>query len=199
MRYKTAKKYYPILVTLWNFRVNIENWWWGLRKYKPIYYLQDMIEQMTFSGIVDGFYHSSLYWWHLRAPIYTINRFVFNMLGSSTGLKLVNQLCNDYDTKLLTTRASYCYTRTYGSPTTYYSCRSYPFGFVKLTKSTFIDGQKEGINMFNTAVFAMLKNEEPNAIIEKKDVLYKGFIFTRKQFIKAARAYKKDLRGKNEA
>lgn len=199
MRYKTAKKYYPILVTLWNFRVHIENWWWDLRKYKPIYYLQDMIEQMTFSGIVDGFYHSSLYWRHLRAPIYTINQFVFNMLGSSIGLKLVNQLCNDYDTKLLTTRASYCYTRTYGSPTKYYTCNAYPFGFVKIKRTIFTNGEHEGINTYNTAVLALLKNEEPDEITQKTETLYKGFIFTRKQFIKAARAYKKDLRGKNEA
>ena len=199
MRYKTVKKYYPILVRLWNFRVDIENWWWDLRKYDAIYYLQDIIEQMSFSGIVDGFYHSSFYWRCLRTPIYKINTFIYTILGSSAALKIVNQICNDYSTKLLTSRASYCYTRTYGSPTKYYTCNAYPFGFVKIKRTIFTNGEHEGINTYNTAVFALLKNEEPGEITQKTETLYKGFIFTRKQFIKAARAYKKDLRGKNEA
>lgn len=199
MRYKTAKKYYPILVRLWNFRVDIENWWWSLRKYKPIYYFQDLIDQMCFSGPIEGFYNSSLYWWHLRMPIYNINKFIYTMLGSSIGLKIVDQICNDYSTKLLTTRACHCYTRTYGEGTKYYTCDAYPFGFVRIKRSMFTCGNKEGINTYNTAVFAMLKNEEPDEITQKTEILYKGFMFTKKQFIKAARAYKKDLRGKNEA
>lgn len=200
MRYKTAKKYYPILVRLWNFRVDIENWWWSLRKYKPIYYLQDLLFYIKCDGL-KGITGCDFYFWHMRPLVDKLICFTYTLLGCYTGLKVVGCIMNDCWTKLLHCTPIYSYTRSHGAQTRYYTCQLYPFNYIKLTRTMFSCGDQQGINTYNTAVYSLVTQEDPGEITQQTEVLYKGFLTSRRQITKLYRTYKIDLlrKARNEA
>lgn len=189
LKYKTAKKYYPVLVKWFNFWAGIDDYMWKHRKNKWIWYIDDFIRCFKHGGFKD----CSLYFWEIEPRYEKLLKFIFKILGCLNGLMVIKQIANDWDTKLLDCNPRYCYTRNRGWITRYYTCSLFPFNYIKLTRTTYDTEKQQCINTYGTFICSLLGDEKPGEIKTNVITLYKGFVYNKKQVIKLYRAYKKDL------
>lgn len=189
MKYRTVKRLYPILVTLYNIDVAIDNWFWEHRKNLFLFYLDDLRGYLQ-----HGFSIKDSLFWHkeINPRMNKLIRLFFSLFDN-IGLNIINRITNDWGTKLLESNPRFCHTRSRGYITRYYTCKLYPFNYMKLIRTTYNTEDKEGINMFHTTVFSLLGEKPPSKITTNDVCLYKGFVWNKKEAIKIYRTYKKDL------
>lgn len=200
MNYKTVKKFYPILVRWWNFCTTIINWLYKYKKNKFIFYILDFIQrrEVHSESLKEAFLSSDFYYWEVRPRLKKLTEIIFKLLGSSTGLSIINKIANDWDTKLIEYTPRYSYTRNRGWVTRYYSCSLFPLNYIKLERITFSSGEEENINTYTTVVTSIVKGETIEELKSNTIILYKGFLWSKSKVYKLYRVYKKDLREINK-
>lgn len=97
----------------------------------------------------------------------------------------------DWDTKLITSNAINCYTRTRDGNYKYYNCTVFPFGYVRLTQSVFYDEENSNI-WLHGQLLRYLANEDPPEMKERRKVVFSGFVLTKRHLFKFIRKYNKD-------
>ena len=97
----------------------------------------------------------------------------------------------DWDTKLITSNAVNCYTRTRDGNYKYYDCTVFPFGYVRLTQSVFYDEENSNI-WLHGQLLRYLTNENPPEMKERRKAVFSGFVLTKRHLFKFIRKYNKD-------
>ena len=189
MKYRTVKRLYPILVTLYNIEVSIDDWLFKNRKNLFLYYLYKTKIDLQYGG---HFKDSTFYYCEIAPRMNKLIRLVFSLFGN-IGLNIINRITNDWGTKLLDCNPRFCHTRSRGYITRYYTCKLYPFNYMKLNRMVYNAEDEEGINLFCTTIFSILGGKSPSKITTNDVCLYKGFVWNKKEAIKIYRTYKKDL------
>ena len=137
------------------------------------------------------FKDSTFYYCEIRPSVNKLIRLVFSLFGN-IGLNIINRITNDWGTKLLESNPRFCHTRSRGYIIRYYTCKLYPFNYMKLIRTIYNTENEEGINMFQTTIFSALGGKSPSKITTNDVCLYKGFVWNKKEAIKIYRTYKRD-------
>ena len=196
MRYTTIRRWYPYIKKWVNTRTIIINKCLNLeQKYPKFWILFRSIAQL-FNGWplhhTDLITELSCFWDYTIVPkLNSIIRFLYTLTGGKRSFIALSKVHGDWETKLITSNAINCYTRTRDGNFKYYDCTVFPFGYVKLTQSVFYNDEDSNIWLYGQ-IINCLGDETPSPIKEKRKTVFSGFVLTKRHLFKFIRKYNKD-------